>query len=135
MYVYVFWFFIATALPHISQSLHWVYVCIYLSLPFSLYTVLTDTHMKLNVFKYMLHMYSHVQIIWFGWSLVDIIGTCGILGNFRVKHITSEKSLPSRRTSRVSKQQWQLYWHHKVWHRLYLIKTSYLIWHWFKSYH
>ncbi len=37
----------------------------------------------------MLHI-NYKQIIWFGWSLVDLIGTCGILGNFRVKVSTGE---------------------------------------------
>lgn len=47
-----------------------------------------------QILAYMLHI-NYKQIIWFGWSLVDLIRTCGILGNFRVKHSTSEKSLPS----------------------------------------
>ncbi len=87
----------------------------------------------------MLHI-NYKQIIWFGWSLVDLIGTCGILGNFRVKQYFWKVTSVYRRTSRVSKQHGQLYWYHDVWHRLCLIrkpvnKTSYLIWHWFKSYH
>lgn len=84
---------------------------------------LTDTHMKLIALK-SLCTCTYTQIIWFQSSSVDLHfrGISDILGDFRIKYSTSQKSRLSRRTSQVSKQHDQLYWDHKVW--LYLIRQK-----------